>query len=157
MEKDLWDPHLGDSFASITGIVHYTFGEFKIEPRSADDLEVIEAGAMSALTKCIESDCIAPEGASVTHQVVVNEVMVNPYGDDTGQEWIELYNPGNEPVNLNGWTVKDCAEQAMELVGDDLILEPQAFMVLGAQLNSCLLYTSPSPRDQRGSRMPSSA
>ena len=25
------------------------------------------------------------------------------------------------------------------------------------ELNSCLLYTSPSPRDQRGSRMPSSA
>ena len=24
-------------------------------------------------------------------------------------------------------------------------------------LNNCLLYTSPSPRDQRGSRMPSSA
>ena len=27
----------------------------------------------------------------------------------------------------------------------------------GKQLNACLLYTSPSPRDQRGSRMPSSA
>ena len=26
-----------------------------------------------------------------------------------------------------------------------------------AQLEICLLYTSPSPRDQRGSRMPSSA
>ena len=26
-----------------------------------------------------------------------------------------------------------------------------------ARLNDCLLYTSPSPRDQRGSRMPSSA
>ena len=25
------------------------------------------------------------------------------------------------------------------------------------QYNGCLLYTSPSPRDQRGSRMPSSA
>ena len=25
------------------------------------------------------------------------------------------------------------------------------------QINTCLLYTSPSPRDQRGSRMPSSA
>ena len=24
-------------------------------------------------------------------------------------------------------------------------------------INTCLLYTSPSPRDQRGSRMPSSA
>ena len=28
---------------------------------------------------------------------------------------------------------------------------------VSAQSNSCLLYTSPSPRDQRGSRMPSSA
>ena len=26
-----------------------------------------------------------------------------------------------------------------------------------AAANTCLLYTSPSPRDQRGSRMPSSA
>ena len=30
------------------------------------------------------------------------------------------------------------------------------FAVIGA-INTCLLYTSPSPRDQRGSRMPSSA
>ena len=28
---------------------------------------------------------------------------------------------------------------------------------VGGRLNGCLLYTSPSPRDQRGSRMPSSA
>ena len=28
---------------------------------------------------------------------------------------------------------------------------------LFARANTCLLYTSPSPRDQRGSRMPSSA
>ena len=29
--------------------------------------------------------------------------------------------------------------------------------VMGQPFESCLLYTSPSPRDQRGSRMPSSA
>ena len=28
---------------------------------------------------------------------------------------------------------------------------------LGGVTRNCLLYTSPSPRDQRGSRMPSSA
>ena len=32
-----------------------------------------------------------------------------------------------------------------------------ATMFQGAQSGGCLLYTSPSPRDQRGSRMPSSA
>ena len=31
------------------------------------------------------------------------------------------------------------------------------FVRLGILVWSCLLYTSPSPRDQRGSRMPSSA
>ena len=31
------------------------------------------------------------------------------------------------------------------------------FMICESYHNACLLYTSPSPRDQRGSRMPSSA
>ena len=30
-------------------------------------------------------------------------------------------------------------------------------LLVGPQIWPCLLYTSPSPRDQRGSRMPSSA
>ena len=39
---------------------------------------------------------------------------------------------------------------------------PDEFMIVErypsrAKLEDCLLYTSPSPRDQRGSRMPSSA
>ena len=33
----------------------------------------------------------------------------------------------------------------------------QGLQLQFAAINSCLLYTSPSPRDQRGSRMPSSA
>ena len=44
----------------------------------------------------------------------------------------------------------------------DVLNEPGAWRVLvrtlrSKQLEICLLYTSPSPRDQRGSRMPSSA
>ena len=31
------------------------------------------------------------------------------------------------------------------------------FKTVSKQIEGCLLYTSPSPRDQRGSRMPSSA
>ena len=32
-----------------------------------------------------------------------------------------------------------------------------AYLKINEQNGTCLLYTSPSPRDQRGSRMPSSA
>ena len=38
-----------------------------------------------------------------------------------------------------------------------LVYEVDGNIVGLAHYRSCLLYTSPSPRDQRGSRMPSSA
>ncbi len=39
--------------------------------------------------------------------VVINEVMANPIGKEPEQEWIELYNDGNEAVDLEGWTIED--------------------------------------------------
>ena len=46
--------------------------------------------------------------------------------------------------NLDGVTVSE----------GDILVE---FLLKGDKVTICLLYTSPSPRDQRGSRMPSSA
>ena len=62
-------------------------------------------------------------------------------------------------MNFKGLTIAiDCANGAAYQSA------PAAFHELGADIhvinntpNGCLLYTSPSPRDQRGSRMPSSA
>ena len=50
-----------------------------------------------------------------------------------------------------GWASMSLAE-ALEMSGltEEMISNPRTGII-------CLLYTSPSPRDQRGSRMPSSA
>ena len=42
---------------------------------------------------------------------------------------------------------------------DDLLVVDKQYLIYGKpqRFKGCLLYTSPSPRDQRGSRMPSSA
>ena len=55
-------------------------------------------------------------------------------------------------------------ENRLKLVYDDQAVpeieaDPRAVkqILLNLTTNACLLYTSPSPRDQRGSRMPSSA
>jgi len=37
--------------------------------------------------------------------VVINEVEANPQGDDSGKEWVELYNPLPEPRCIEGWTL----------------------------------------------------
>ncbi|MDF0591713.1 lamin tail domain-containing protein [Candidatus Methanocrinis natronophilus] len=36
--------------------------------------------------------------------VCINEVEANPDGSDDGNEWLELYNPGTEDVDIGGWT-----------------------------------------------------
>ena len=51
----------------------------------------------------------------------------------------------------------DHYEEMISDDGQDGLARELARMNLPANIYTCLLYTSPSPRDQRGSRMPSSA
>ena len=52
--------------------------------------------------------------------------------------------------------IKANEDRIEELLGRSLMLVTALAPTIGYD-NACLLYTSPSPRDQRGSRMPSSA
>ena len=73
-----------------------------------------------------------------------------------------------EIVSLLEAELRSCAHLTVDRVGDNLVARTRLGrgrrLILGghtdtvpANDNACLLYTSPSPRDQRGARMPSSA
>ena len=70
-----------------------------------------------------------------TRQVVISEHMPDPYGQDLGQEWIELHNPTNSAVDVNGWVVRDCGDQAFVLSGPNLTIGPGDYLVLGMNSN----------------------
>ena len=36
---------------------------------------------------------------------MINEFEQNPAGNDSGNEWVELYNPTTINVNISGWTL----------------------------------------------------
>ena len=65
-----------------------------------------------------------------------------------GQQEIEIQDTGNGNIRVDGSEIFYCscdpADPTQDCDNDGIA-------------NGCLLYTSPSPRDQRGSRMPSSA
>ena len=44
---------------------------------------------------------------TITDHVVINEVDTNPSGDDSEfvSEWVELYNPTDDDVDLSGWSI----------------------------------------------------
>lgn len=133
-----WSAHLGDTFASITGVGHYSFGNHKIEPRDEADLDVTKVGGSTAISKCIAGECIAPLTATVSRAVIVNEVMVDPYGEDTGQEWIELHNTTSSPIDMTGWTLRDCATQKLPFAVGGATIPPKGYFVLGAIANPVL-------------------
>ena len=51
----------------------------------------------------------------LAQNVVINEVLYDPDGSDSGYEWIELYNNSEQSVNLNGWMIRKAGSQ-FELV-----------------------------------------
>lgn len=67
----------------------------------------------------------------------INEIMAQNKGSFTlpsGEtpDWFELYNPGSDPVALDGWTVSDSLSPEVPDPLDGLILPPGGFLVLYA-------------------------
>ena len=64
-------------------------------------------------------------------------------------------------LGISKKTLYQCVENKRDLILEvfqkHIKEEETAINEITAQSKDCLLYTSPSPRDQRGSRMPSSA
>ena len=79
--------------------------------------------------------------------------------------WVKITGGGEELNGVDGGEcndfVGDCGNYAeipdVQMIGNFHAREWMSYEVPMMFLETCLLYTSPSPRDQRGSRMPSSA
>jgi len=62
-------------------------------------------------------------------QVLINEVEQNPPGPDADQEWVELYNPTQSPVDLEAWTLSTAHGQTVTLPASEPI-PPGGYLVI---------------------------
>ena len=66
--------------------------------------------------------------------------------------------PAVNADNMNGMNLTPVAAGVKQAIQtENTVLDSADVAHMNLQCAGCLLYTSPSPRDQRGSRMPSSA
>lgn len=74
---------------------------------------------------------IAALSMTAAGEVVANEMELNP--PDGGSDWVELYNSGNESVDISGWTatITDGGWVGnLSPVPAGTILQPKGFYVL---------------------------
>lgn len=46
-------------------------------------------------------------GQTAEKKIIINEMLINPEGDDGKLEFIELYNKGKNAVDISGWSLED--------------------------------------------------
>jgi len=125
-----YEPARGDVLTRVVGAVHYSFEHQKILPRGDGDLDVVRCGGVP--DKCEATECPVPEDAPETGRLVVTEIQDNPEGDDSLREFVEIYNPGPDAVDLAGWALRDCADRGVALAG---ILAAGDHHVVAASMN----------------------
>ncbi|UCF64611.1 MAG: lamin tail domain-containing protein, partial [bacterium] len=71
---------------------------------------------------------ISLEIESAENPVIINEIMFNPVSGEA--EWIELYNKGQNDINLGQWLIADVRDTVM-ISTDPYILNSHDYTVLG--------------------------
>jgi hypothetical protein len=172
---DSWMEQDSVELAALTLEDYYFFDQFWL-PLTADNLSAKTWGAVKVkdaagnLSDMSNLAQIKQIAGSQTNPIRINEILFNPVGNDYGlwaeSEWVELYNSSNQPVDLSDWSIKDEAENVINLTRDncdtnqdfddsgELVILPMSYLIVyvnGAPIlnnsgDSLTLYDSQEER-----------
>ena len=97
---------------------------FAVEVRQADDGDP-RLGFSATLHTRPQRGEAPPAPTHEARGVVINELMYNAWAD--GADWLELHNPGAEPVDLSGWQLVDAVEHTFP---DGTVLAADGYLVV---------------------------
>lgn len=70
--------------------------------------------------------------SSGSGKVIINEVELNPPGDDMDNEWVELYNAGDVEVDVSGWKLLTVHGSRVCIKIPPISIPPHSFCVVGS-------------------------
>ena len=86
---------------------------------------------------CIVIPVSFPVGSTLAQSIAINEIMSSngqTISDEDGdyEDWVEIHNFGNNPVNLHGFGLSDDYERPFRWVFPDTTIEPNGFLLVWA-------------------------
>ncbi len=79
---------------------------------------------------------VTASAQSTTNHVVINEIDINPPGDDSKSvlEWVELYNPTSSKIDLSGWQIASTtALKKTMTISPGTFIEPGKYLTFSYQ------------------------
>ncbi len=110
-------------------------------PVDGNDEEDNSDDTSSATSSGSSSGASQPVSQLAWRSIIISEFLPNPKGSDE-HEWIELYNLGNEVVDLNSFALQDNSTHVFTLNNDqgaNTILGPGAYLVLDKSITGISL------------------
>jgi len=80
---------------------HYNWSDPSFRDRCGESLNL----AVNYLADVLHTLQTKSSSTKPADHIVINEVELNPPGEDRGNEWAELYNPEDSAVEIGGWTL----------------------------------------------------
>jgi hypothetical protein len=77
--------------------------------------------------------------------VAITEVLADPFGPEPDQEFVEVANLGDEPMDLSGWSIDDCQDSNGDLIPEGAVLAPGQLGVLVSPNYNLSEGQDPSP------------
>ncbi|MEI7810995.1 MAG: lamin tail domain-containing protein [Ignavibacteria bacterium] len=87
--------------------------------------EVISTGDSSAIKSIIKLSVSAPPGKP--NDILINEIMYAPLTNEP--EWIELYNPNQQTINLKNWKLND-KSGSVTIIQKDFSVKADEYLIL---------------------------
>ena len=63
-------------------------------------------------------------------KILINEIFPHPSADEKNKEFIELYNPNREEINLRGWVLRDASRTGKYIFKKDKIIKSLGYLVV---------------------------
>lgn len=78
-----------------------------------------------------EIEEITNETSNYSQSLIITEIMYNPLGSDSGREWVEIYNKGEEDVNLTEVKFYEAGvKHGLKLANGSYLLDVGGFAVI---------------------------
>ncbi|MFA5127092.1 MAG: lamin tail domain-containing protein [Patescibacteria group bacterium] len=101
--------------------------------------------AILFLSFCLLSNFyLAKTSLAAPNDLVVSEIMYDDQGSDSGKEWVEVYNAGNETVEIlagsgrQAWRFYDGSNHTIDLIQGTSTIASQEFFILASDADQFL-------------------